>query len=520
MGETRVDLLHLLEDLRDAYPGAVEETILTEIVANSLDSGAGTIALTTGPENSTLTVVDDGKGMQRRELSAYHDLATTSKKRGRGIGFAGVGIKLGLLVCDEVLTETRRGKQHVATTWHLTSRRRAPWKWLRPPPGLVGERGTAVRLSVQDAFSALVDASYIETVLYQHFHPLFDPDFDELLSRHYKDGVRFVVNEQTLARRKWLGQERAHVAVRLPRKRKPSAVGYLIRADGPLPDEQRGIAISALGKVIKRGWDWIGVAPSAPDSIGGVMEAPDLAACLTLNKADFIRTGPRGATYLAYRKAIQEAVSIRLSEWGNLGDQRVDKRRRAARPMERDLETVLMDLAESFPLVSTLVERRAGGQRSLPIGRPSPIGAALQAMAPEARGKEPASADEPPQPASGQAPPQRPPELPPAASEPPLGRGPRRPTRYMLSIEFEARPDDPELARLVESTVRVNEAHPAYQRLVGSRAIEYHVALSTAMALAPLAVAPQEQHEFITAFLARWGTARDGRTKKRGKSRI
>ncbi len=34
MGETRVDLLHLLEDLRDAYPGELEETIITEIVIN------------------------------------------------------------------------------------------------------------------------------------------------------------------------------------------------------------------------------------------------------------------------------------------------------------------------------------------------------------------------------------------------------------------------------------------------------------------------------------------------------
>ena len=49
MGETRVDLLHLLEDLRDAYPGAIEETTLTEIVANSLDSGASEIALATDP---------------------------------------------------------------------------------------------------------------------------------------------------------------------------------------------------------------------------------------------------------------------------------------------------------------------------------------------------------------------------------------------------------------------------------------------------------------------------------------
>ena len=40
VGETRVDLQHLLEDLRDAYTGALEETILTEITANALDSGA------------------------------------------------------------------------------------------------------------------------------------------------------------------------------------------------------------------------------------------------------------------------------------------------------------------------------------------------------------------------------------------------------------------------------------------------------------------------------------------------
>ena len=29
MGQTRVDLQHLLEDLRDAYPDAIEETILS-----------------------------------------------------------------------------------------------------------------------------------------------------------------------------------------------------------------------------------------------------------------------------------------------------------------------------------------------------------------------------------------------------------------------------------------------------------------------------------------------------------
>ena len=40
MGETRVDLLHLLEDLRDAYVGPAEETILTESYGLAIQRGA------------------------------------------------------------------------------------------------------------------------------------------------------------------------------------------------------------------------------------------------------------------------------------------------------------------------------------------------------------------------------------------------------------------------------------------------------------------------------------------------
>src|SRR5512146_2167315 len=130
MGETRVDLLHLLQDLADAYPGDLHETILTEIVANALDSGAARIRFVTDPSAPSLTVIDDGQGMRRADLRRFHDLASSGKTRGQGIGFAGVGIKLGLLVSEEVITESRRGKEHVSTTWMLSARRRAPWRWI------------------------------------------------------------------------------------------------------------------------------------------------------------------------------------------------------------------------------------------------------------------------------------------------------------------------------------------------------------------------------------------------------
>jgi hypothetical protein len=88
--------------------------------------------------------------------------------------------------------------------------------------------------------------------------------------------------------------------------------------------------------------------------------------------------------------------------------------------------------------------------------------------------------------------------------------GPRRPQRYGLAIQFEERPGDPELGRLVESTVFVNEAHPAYRRAAASRSEGYHIALAVALALAPLAAEAATERGFVTAFLSHWGEAYGG----------
>jgi hypothetical protein len=561
MGETRVDLQHLLEDIRDAYPGALEETIVTEIVANSLDSGATRLIFTADAHEATLTLVDDGAGMARRELARYHDIASSTKMRGEGIGFAGVGIKLGLLACEEVLTETRRGKSYVATSWRLASRHRAPWRWV-PPLGLVEQAGTAVRLKLRNPLSPLLERGFLEAALYRHFQPLLDAAFDELLLFHYPSGVRFVVNGRGLPRIPPV-EGRAPVAIRLGRKRKPSALGHLVRETDPLPEEQRGVAISTLGKVIKRGWDWLGFSPAEPDRVGGLIEVPGLAECLTLNKADFIRAGPRGALYLAYRKAIQETVSGQLAAWGASRETIAEEaRRRKMRPLERDLSSVLADLADDFPLIASLVERQSGGQRRLAIGGPGPrpqAGAFTRASvepgtvegletgpgvlgvteaaimseseAPaagdhtleEGAGKgaetDGSSAGSPEDNRSGaaRAPGQSPGET--AGSVPwPAARGRKRASRLGLSLQFESRPADPQLGRLVETTVWVNDAHAAYRRAVSSRSEGYHLALTVAMALAPLAVEPTDAHAFVSAFMARWGAALDRGRPPRGRS--
>lgn len=525
MAETRVDLLHLLEDLRDAYPGAIEETILTEIIANALDSGADLIRLAPDPASASIAIVDNGSGMPRRDLRRYHDLAASTKARGQGIGFAGVGIKLALLACREVVTETRRGKVHVATSWQLASRHRAPWKWTAPP-GLVAERGTAVRLHLADPLSPLTDRGYLEAAVRRHYQPLLDPACDEILSPLYPRGIVFELNGETLRKQACTASETAPIAIRTGRKRKPSAAGYLFREPVSLPEDQRGIAISTYGKIIKRGWDWPGVSPNAPDRIGGLIEVPPLAASLTLNKGDFIRTGARGAAYLAFRKAIQEAVVRQLAAWGDSREQPDAARPRTLRTLERDLERVLLELSDGFPLLASLVEHRRDGQKRLPLGPKSPAGdragfgpgiSEMPSALPEGEAPE-----TPPGPAGQpQAAPAEPPaERPVADTAAPVGeRRQRRPARLGLTVQFEERPGDPELGRLLESTVFINRAHPACQRAAASRSEGYHIALTVALALAPLAVEPAGEHAFVTAFLSRWGEAVSGRTpSRRGKS--
>ncbi len=542
-GFTKVDLRHLLEDLRDAYPGGLEETILTELIANSLDADATVIRITADPAAATFQLEDDGRGMVWKELRQFHNLAASTKTRGAGIGFAGVGIKLALLATREVITESRRGKSHAASRWHLASREMAPYEPITPA-GVVANHGTAVLLQLNHGLSPLLDAGYIEHVIRQHFQPLVDSSFEAALAPLYPHGVRFEVNGHTLERRSDRSAEHAPLEVRIERQRKASGLGHIERAASPLPEHLRGIAISTYGKVIRRGWDWLGILPAAPDRVTGIIEVPALSQALTLNKGDFVRTGPRGALYLSYRRAIQEAVQAQLSRWGDARDVAQDDRRKAARPMERDLQRVLEGLSDAFPLLSSLVEHQRGGQRRMGLGEGAGRGegvtesgarvaeaAAVETLPDNAMDEATANA------ASAEAaeatlativPPATPPT--PATSDAPIAgtgpdgantTGPRsgRGQRYGLSVQFEARPGDPELARLIENTVWINTDHAAYQRAESTRSTGYHIAVAVALALAPLATGDAGVQKFVTAFLAQWGEAVRVTTKGRGRAK-
>ncbi|MBU2495062.1 MAG: ATP-binding protein [Candidatus Omnitrophica bacterium] len=492
MGETRVNLKHLLEDIRDSYPCPQEEAIITELIANALDSGASEIRFFTVLESKTMSVVDNGEGMRRRDLKEYHDIAATTKVRGKGIGFAGVGVKLALLVAEKVVTETKRGSFHKATQWRLEGVQRAPWEYVEPNKMVGSANGTAISIVLHNNNSELLKDSFIEQALHAHFYPVLDKEFmDRILRYVYKKGVAFFVNDRKVALLETeKPSQRKSFLVKLGKRGRAVGIGFLDRHEEELPEDQRGMAISTYGKVIKRGWDWVGVTPRNPRCLTGIVEIPQLSEILTTNKADFLKDLKSLKKYYRYRKAIQSIVESILQEFGetNIFLQEPEKN---LKPLEKEIEQVLGNMLNDFPELSPLLGRRESGESGGGVAPDSEnpfVGTSLpEPERPE--GKIPEQVIEPGLESAG---PDRQHEI--------------RRRRAGLTLSFENAPERKELGWLVENTIWINEGHPAYQRAMNSAAENYHLLLSVAWVLSSYLGGEKSPQDFINQFLSGWGS--------------
>jgi len=89
--QSTVNFQNLIRDLAEMYPFGVAEAVVTELVANCLDAKAELISINYDGDTKVLVVEDNGEGMTKPQFAEYHDFAAGLKKRGSGIGFAGLG---------------------------------------------------------------------------------------------------------------------------------------------------------------------------------------------------------------------------------------------------------------------------------------------------------------------------------------------------------------------------------------------------------------------------------------------
>ena len=128
--ESNLNWKKILNDMRGGYKEEHDIDIMfTELIANSIDAGASRINITIDYENKTVTFVDDGRGMDRDDFDEYHNLGSMStKKKGSGIGFAGIGCKLYIDKCEKVITVTKQKAKnyYLKSEWFFDKNKKKP----------------------------------------------------------------------------------------------------------------------------------------------------------------------------------------------------------------------------------------------------------------------------------------------------------------------------------------------------------------------------------------------------------
>jgi hypothetical protein len=263
-----------------------EEVLVIESIANSIDANASTIKITL--HDNIFSVEDNGVGMTKEEFEEYFAaLAFSGKKKGQGIGWAGIGAKLYLAVPDsEIYVESRKRMDmegFACKIWPVGSD--IEWDYVDGEPKVLKHAGT-----------------YYEVKLRQG-HGLTTNKIEEIVKRRY-NGIllglygtkRILVNEQEikpfypqLDKEPWIEKIRSKygkIEFRL----------YLLKT--PL-SEPYGIDFIVYGKSIHKDIDKflpyeIAIKPEYKNKIMVLVIADVLSKILTTNKEDINpSTNPR-----------------------------------------------------------------------------------------------------------------------------------------------------------------------------------------------------------------------------------
>ncbi len=492
-----VDFKHLLDDLADDYPFPPHEALLVEMIANALDAKATKISVQADARSMILEIHDDGAGMTPQEFSDYHNFAVSRKRKGVGIGFAGLGAKLGVKLSEVVMTETRTATHRGASKWHFRGDRLI---WSETDQHTLTEIGTKVTYHLP-ADSPLLDPQEASRIIQTHYTPLLDSHFAKIYQRPglYPKGVVFYVNGSQVGGKPLVPpgviKDRHDFTITRGRKGEPFGLGYLILAFEAVPEDLHGVAICTYGKVIKR--DLFRKFPRDAECITGLVEVPGLVEYLQTNKADFRRDA--SGRFAQFYREMQRIVGDWLARLGEIEEP--SEPSKETEQLERVIRSIMRELPEFADFFG------AWTRQSVVV--PSSEGSAADVV----QGSQPTRGERPGRsdgngvivaPGSGSNE-----GLIPSDSGSRQGTPRPKPVKLGPKVRFEQGGPGRGLGWVDGDTVVINAGHPAFAKAEAERQKFYHNLLSIVYALlderqGDSAFRPLE---VIHRFFAAWGTA-------------
>ena len=287
----KIDALHALKDIVDAYD-KTSEMVVAEAIANAIDVGARAVSVDLDGAGRTISFHNDGPPMGAREFEDYHVIAKSSKRKGSGIGFAGVGAKVYLAAWEKTVirTETTDGRSALASEMYVDD---GTLKWRYAEPS-IRRRGTLYRVVL-----TADDYNYLDKSIADIISAVFGPAID--------GGLRVDVNGARVAPWRPDSEMRKRLTVSTRDARMPSVVTV---ARGDLPPDRQGVQYHVSGKVITtKKPEWMAdVKPAYARRVHAYVDATGISDHLNLNKTAFKPTAAVSSAYKESGRAIFEAL--------------------------------------------------------------------------------------------------------------------------------------------------------------------------------------------------------------------
>ncbi len=271
------DWKKLIKDFRDQFPYDPLTALIVETFANALDARATQVDIKV--DDDVYEITDNGKGMTAFEFKEYHNIASLTKRRGEGIGFAGVGAKIFLDRAWHIITETKFKGLDRATYWAFHGES-LEWEPIVTPNKLRYPTGTCVEVKLKDKEDiSKRNPQFLEKTLQQYYNATLLGYYRlKNVTINGKKAKPWQVPEKRVEKRKNFEFKYGGHRIR----------GFFIKSTNAIDEEFQGPFIVVHGKTVMN-W-WFRQYPLGSENLHGLILADHLIDILRTSKSDFERT--------------------------------------------------------------------------------------------------------------------------------------------------------------------------------------------------------------------------------------
>ena len=346
--DMKIDIYHALSDFLDVYDNHAE-MVVTEAIANAIDVKATKIdiklyeSLETG--SKFISFHNNGPAMNKKQFENYHVISRSSKTKGSGIGFAGIGAKVYLAAWKDTVihSETMDNKNRFASDMYVKGGR-LKYTYLSPK---IKTPGTSYSVKLTNEDYQYLDKS-IENIIIDTFSPAI------------LKGLKIILDGKMIHAWKQSHELKQLITIKAKQK-KFSTIMTITRED--IPPNKQNIQYHVSGKIIQtKKPDWImEIKPAYKQRIHAYVDSEPMANLLNLNKIKF-KQGSHG-----FINDIQSRIYDFLKKRGYVDENSMQK-------WERTALTKFFEKLFKNPKYAFLNPEVRGGSGSIGSGSGSPTG--------------------------------------------------------------------------------------------------------------------------------------------------